>query len=170
MRLLIVNISNSSREQVQKAVSQLTACATEWKMIDATQLRIAPCQGCYHCMLVTPGECCIQDDAAELIKGVIWADNVVLIVDTALKYVDYKGKCTLERVFPLVNITVRFRDGEVLHTTRYDLSPGIAVVYTGEADCELLEQWLLRFGKNCNFRPLGVTSLLNAEEVCKWML
>ena len=170
MRLLIINISNRCREQVQAAVSQITACTPEWKMIDATQLRIMPCKGCCRCMLVTPGECCIHDDGPELIKGVIWADNIVLIVDTMLNFVDHKGKNVMDRLFPLVSMIFQPRDGEVFHVSRYDTAPGIAILDTGGADRELMELWLMRVAKNVNFRPLGIASLENSAEVCKWML
>lgn len=170
MRLLIVNVSAACSAQVNDTISMLTNSVADCQVLDAASMHIEPCRGCYVCMLKTPGRCCISDDTPELIQAWVQADTIVLIVDTTMDFVDFKGKNVVDRLFLLANIMLCYRDGEILHIPRYDNKPQIALLYTGRADLNLMSTWIKRIAKHLGATSLGAVPIANASEVCQWML
>lgn len=69
--------------------------------VDLTERKIAPCRGCYHCWVVTPGQCVLQDDMQELLREFIAAD--VVVCATPLYYYSSNSRMQmfLERTLPL---------------------------------------------------------------------
>lgn len=170
MSLLIVKSAVGNGPEIQNAIQKLTARALEFEVIDTNALCILPCKGCCTCMLSTPGECCIQDDNERLLKAYLQYDHIVFIVDTALNYIDHKAKNIIDRIFPLVSVLTRFHRGEILHIPRYETILRTAILYTGHADRELLNDWMIRFEKNMTGVSLGAFPIEEAEEVCKCIL
>lgn len=167
MSLLIVKSATGNDPEIQNAIRQLTAQTSTHQVIDTNALHILPCKGCCACMLSTPGECCIQDDNEQLLKAYLQYDHIVFIVDTALNYIDHKAKNIIDRIFPLVNVLTRFHQGEILHIPRYETVLRTAILYTGHADRELLNAWMIRFEKNMTGVSLGAYPMEDVEELCK---
>ena len=69
--------------------------------VDLTTKSIAPCSGCFHCWLATPGQCVHGDDMGGLLEQVIDAD--VLVCATPIYYFSMSShlKAFFERTFPL---------------------------------------------------------------------
>ncbi|MGD1086148.1 MAG: NAD(P)H-dependent oxidoreductase [Verrucomicrobiota bacterium] len=69
--------------------------------VDLTEQHILPCLGCYHCRLVTPGQCVHSDDMDPLLEQVLEAD--VIVCATPLYYFSMSStlKTFFERTFPL---------------------------------------------------------------------
>lgn len=69
--------------------------------VDLTTLNPSPCLGCYHCWLVTPGQCVHGDGMDEVLVHLLDAD--VLVCVTPLYYFAMSSylKIFFERTFPL---------------------------------------------------------------------
>lgn len=167
--MLVIKVASGNSPEIQNAIEKLTECTPEHKVIDASQMDIQPCRGCCKCMLDTPGVCCIRDDNETLLRAYLQYDDIVFIADTALHYIDYKAKNIIDRIFPLVNVLTRFHEGEILHLPRYDTTFRVALLYTGSADRDLLNLWMIRFQKNMSARSIGAYPMCEVEEVCQWI-
>ena len=170
MSLLVVSASTACSAQVNDTISALTNSVGEYQVLDLAAMHIEPCRGCYVCMLKTPGRCCIRDDTPELIRAWVQSDIIILIVDTALNFVDAKGKNVIDRLFLLANINLCYRDGEILHIPRYKRSPQLTLLYTGHADPNSMNIWIDRVAKHLHATSLGAMPITNASEVGQWIL
>lgn len=167
MGVLILNISQNTDGRVQKAIDLLTERVPDCRVIDTSIWNIQPCKGCCVCMVATPGQCVIRDDGNNLIKSILDHQQIVFIFDTALNFVDHRAKMTVDRMFPIANMELEFRNREILHKRRYDIAPELAILYTGKANRELMNQWLERIAQNLGAISLGAFPLEEVEEVCK---
>lgn len=168
MSLLIVNAATRT-QQVDYAVSLLKSHAVDYHVMDMNSLRLDGCKGCYVCMLVTPGKCCIRDDGEELLRQIVQHDHVVFLFDTALNFINHKGINLINRMFPLVSMVLEPRDREILHIPRYDTVPKIGFLYTGDADSELVNGWLTRVTVNYGASSMKARPIEDVAEVCQWI-
>ena len=86
------------------------------------QLQIKPCLGCFSCWNKTQGKCVIQDEMAEVLKKLLWAD--VTIWSFPLYYFNVPGhlKNLIDRQLPMV-LPFMVEDAENgSHPSRYDMS------------------------------------------------
>ena len=94
-------------------------------------MKIAHCMGCNQCWLKTPGVCAIKDDYESIIKKLVKADNLWIVSDTHFGFLDYRGKRVLDRIMPMLNMYIIFRDGWMRHQLRYH-SLNVGVIYKGD--------------------------------------
>jgi len=83
-------------------------------------LSISPCLGCFSCWNKTPGKCCIDDDMAQILEGMLWAD--VIIWSFPLYYFSVPGplKNLMDRQLPM-SLPFMNRESESGgHPSRYD--------------------------------------------------
>ena len=132
------------------------------EIIDTANMKIAHCMGCNQCWLKTPGVCAIKDDYETIIKKLVSADNVWLVSDTKFGFIDYRGKRILDRIMPMLNMYIVFRDGWMRHQLRYH-SLNVGVIYKGDGDQQMLEEWCNRTAANLGGRSLGVFALNEAS-------
>ena len=132
------------------------------EIIDAANMKIAHCMGCNQCWLKTPGVCAIKDDYETIVKKLVSADNVWLVSDTKFGFIDYRGKRILDRIMPMLNMYIVFRDGWMRHQLRYH-SLNVGVIYKGDGDQQMLEEWCNRTAANLGGRSLGVLALDKAS-------
>ena len=88
--------------------------------VDLAERNIRPCQGCYHCWLVTPGRCVQADDMSALLEQFLGAD--VIVCATPLYYFSMSSmlKIFFERTFPLAREGLtRSARGGLRNNTRY---------------------------------------------------
>jgi len=71
---------------------------------------------------------------------------------------DYKGKRMMDRIMPMLNMTIGFRDGWMRHELRYH-ALNIGLLYKGAADQALLEDWCKRTAANIGGHSLGAIPL-----------
>lgn len=69
----------------------------------------------------------------------------------------------MDRIMPLLNMYIEFRDGWMRHQLRYH-GLNIGVLYRGNGDQTLLEEWCKRCAMNLGGRSLGVKSLDKARK------
>lgn len=170
MSLLIVKATERDEPQVQRAIELLSRITPEYQVIDATQMDIRPCRGCYVCMLDTPGRCAIRDDYHMLLQAYVHADDIVFLFDTALDFVNHKAKNMIDRLFALVSILMQCTTGKIRHIPRYSDRFRIAVLYTGTADPNHMNLWVEMVADNMSGNSLGARPVEKAEEMCTWIL
>ena len=121
--------------------------------------------GCNNCWLKTPGVCAIKDDYEIIIKKLVTAENLWVVADTKFSFIDYRGKRVLDRVVPMLNMYIEFRDGWERHQLRYH-PLNFGVIYKGNGNRELLEEWSMRVARNMAGHSLGIISL-DKDEACE---
>ena len=128
------------------------------EIVNTADMKIAHCMGCNMCWLKTPGVCAIRDDYEIILKKLVAAENFWIVTDTKFGYVDYRGKRVLDRVVPMLNMYIEFRDGWERHQLRYH-PLNFGVIYKGDGNQELLEEWSMRVARNLAGHSLGVIAL-----------
>ena len=128
------------------------------KIIETNNLDIRHCIGCNVCWLKTPGRCAIKDDYEQIVRQMVDAKDIWLVTDTRFRFLDYRGKRIMDRIMPMLNMNIEFRDGWMRHQLRYH-ALNIGVLYRGEGDKELLEEWCERCAMNLGGQSLGVISM-----------
>ncbi len=119
-------------------------------------MNISHCIGCNYCWLKTPGVCAIKDDYEIILKKIIHSDQLWVISDTALGFLDHKGKNIFDRILPIATMYLRFVGDQMRHIPRYDGKTDIGIIYTGEPDREYLQRWSERTALNFDSRSRGV--------------
>lgn len=98
----------------------LRQTSAEIKDVDLTSEIIHPCLGCFHCWLVTPGQCIHSDAMGALLEDILSAD--VLVCATPLYFYSMSStlKMFFERTFPLAKEGLtRSAAGGLRNNTRY---------------------------------------------------
>lgn len=107
------------------------------------RMEIKPCLGCFSCWGRTPGKCCIEDDMAQVIQDILWAD--ITVWSFPLYYFTVPGalKNLIDRQLPMLLPFMEEREGQIGsggHPHRYDMSGKRTVVistcgfYTAEGN------------------------------------
>lgn len=130
----------------------------EVEVVDTSDMKIAHCMGCNQCWLKTPGICAIKDDYEKIIKKLVETENLWIVSDTRFGFLDYKGKRVMDRIMPMLNMTVCFRDGWMRHKLRYH-ALNIGLLYKGAADQAMMEDWCKRTAANIGGQSLGAIAL-----------
>ena len=153
--ILIVNTTadTSVTDELKKRMSK---CTTDFEVIEAESLKISHCIGCNYCWLKTPGECTIKDDYEMILKKVVHADQMWVVSDTALGFIDHKGKNVYDRMIPALTMYLKFYKGQLRHVPRYQKLPDIGLIYLGSADKAFLKRWNERAALNFMRKSLGV--------------
>ena len=160
MKTLVLNtLGNDYTEHIKALIKDKEA-----EIVDTTDMKIAHCMGCNHCFLKTPGICAIKDDYAQILKKLAHSDSLWLVSDTRFGFLDYKGKRVMDRILPMLNMDLCFRDGEMRHTLRYG-ALNVGVLYSGEGNQQLLDFWCYRSSANLGGHSLGAYSVNKTKEV-----
>ena len=141
----------------------------EYDIIEAGDMNISPCIGCNHCWLKTPGECSLKDDYVPILQKAVHAEQLWVISDTALGFINHKGKNIIDRIIPLATMYLHFVNKEMRHVPRYEKSPDIGIIYRGDADSGFLAHWCDRTALNLRSRSLGVYESHDVKEAAKCM-
>ena len=159
MKTLVLNtLGNDYTDQIKALIQD-----KEVEIIDTSDMKIAHCMGCNQCWLKTPGICAIKDDYEVILKKLVEADNLWIVSDTQFGFLDYKGKRLMDRIMPMLNMTVGFRDGWMRHELRYH-PLNIGLLYKGTADQTLMEDWCKRTAANIGGQSLGAIALTETPD------
>ena len=139
------------------------------EIVNTSDMKIAHCMGCNQCWLKTPGVCAIKDDYESILKKLVKADNLWLVSDTRFGFLDYKGKRMMDRIMPMLNMTIGFRDGWMRHELRYH-ALNIGLIYKGSADQAMLEDWCKRTAANIGGHSLGAIPLTDTTDTASTTL
>lgn len=133
------------------------------RIVNTASMKISHCMGCNQCWLKTPGVCAINDDYKQIIRQLADAQNLWLVTDTKFGFLDYRGKRVMDRIMPMLNMYIEFRDGWMRHQLRYQ-ALNVGVIYKGDGDQELLQEWSERCAMNLGGKSLGAVSLEKARK------
>ena len=134
----------------------------DMEVINTSNMKIAHCMGCNLCWLKTPGICAIKDDYEGIIKKLVGAENLWLVSNTRFGFIDWRGKRVMDRIVPMLNMYVEFRDCLERHELRYH-PLNFGLLYKGEADRQFLEEWSQRVASNLGGQSLGVIKMKEGE-------
>lgn len=153
--ILIINTTSdtSVTEELEKHAGE---AGVQLKIMEAGSMNISHCIGCNYCWLKTPGECAVKDDYDQIIKEIIRADQMWVISDTALGFIDHKGKNIFDRILPILTMYLKFKNGQMRHVMRYDKRADLGIIYKGGPDRAFLERWIKRAALNVDSKALGV--------------
>ena len=124
------------------------------EVIDTSDMKIAHCMGCNQCWLKTPGICAFKDDYETILKKLVQADNLWIVSDMRFGFLNYNGKRVMDRIMPMLNMTLDFRDGWMRHDLRYH-ALNIGLLYKGVAEKAMMEDWCKRTAANIGGHSLG---------------
>ena len=162
MKTLVLNtLGKEVSEQIR---TLLPKSGGEMEIVDTSDRKIAHCMGCNQCWLKTPGLCAIKDDYEEIIRKLVEADHLWIVSDTRFGFLDYKGKRVMDRIMPMLNMTVGFRDGWMRHELRYH-ALNIGLLYKGTASQMMMEDWCKRTAANIGGRSLGAIALQSSSVI-----
>lgn len=133
------------------------------RIISTAGMTIHHCIGCNQCWLKTPGQCAIDDDYKQIVQQLVGAQNLWLVTDTRFGFLDYRGKRVMDRIMPMLNMNIEFRNGWMRHQLRYH-ALNIGLLYQGKGDQSILEDWCKRCAMNLGGHSLGVISLDKARK------
>ena len=156
MTLVLNTLESSDCSEQIKAL--LAGEDENFEIVNTADMKIAHCMGCNMCWLKTPGVCAIRDDYEIILKKLVAAENFWIVADTKFGFVGYRGKRVLDRVVPMLNMYIEFRDGWERHQLRYH-PLNFGVIYKGDGNQELLEEWSMRVARNLAGHSLGVFAL-----------
>ena len=128
------------------------------EIVNTSDMKIAHCMGCNQCWLKTPGICAIKDDYENILKKLVKADSLWLVSNTQFGFLDYKGKRVMDRIMPMLNMPIGIRDGWMRHELRYH-ALNIGLLYKGDADQAMMEDWCKRTAANIGGHSLGAIAL-----------
>ena len=167
---MIVIVNTTSDEAITDTIKQqLAACKVEAEIIEASNLNISHCIGCNHCWLKTPGECSVKDDYEEILKKIVHADQLWVISDTALGFINHKGKNIFDRVIPIITMNLCFKKKEMRHVKRYKKNANVGLIFKGEADGDFLNRWMERVALNLGSKSLGAFKYEEVKEALSCM-
>ena len=141
----------------------------EAEIVEAGDKKISHCIGCNYCWLKTPGICSIKDDYEEILKKIIKADQLWVISDTALGFIDHKGKNIFDRILPIATMYLKFEGDQMRHVARYDKKTDVGLIVTGEADMDYLRKWTVRCALNFESDSLGAYAKESVKEAVSCM-
>jgi len=147
-------------DEIDTLVSNM---GNEVEKIKTSGMNISHCLGCNQCWLKTPGVCAIKDDYEKIVRKLVGAQNLWIVSDTRFGFLDYRGKRVMDRIMPMLNMNIEFRDGWMRHQLRYH-TLNVGVIYKGKGDQQLLDEWCERAADNLGGHSLGATALIGGKE------
>lgn len=95
---------------------------TQVRELTVGSMEIKPCLGCFACWSKTPGKCCIRDDMADVIGGMLWAD--VILWSFPLYYFSVPGplKNLMDRQLPMAQPFMVSDAESGGHPARFDMT------------------------------------------------
>jgi len=133
--------------------------------VNTDDCKIGHCIGCTHCWLKTPGVCAVKDDWEMLFKKILKSDIVIFLTEAKLGFVSYKMKNIVDRIIPIATPYTVLHKGEIRHVKRYDMTPDMGLIYSGDGDKEFLSEWLARVTLNFFAKSLGVYNIEESEDI-----
>ncbi len=83
-------------------------------------LNVGDCLGCFGCWIKTPGNCVIDDDAAEIIQKMPLSDLIVYVSPVVFGGYSYELKKVLDRQISGILPFFKKVNGELHHPQRYE--------------------------------------------------
>ena len=106
----------------------LTKKGCKTQAIQLSEVNIAPCHGCFHCWIKTPGECIYKDYGRETTKMFVQSDLIITI--TPVTFGGYSSilKKAIDRIIPSILPFFTQIKGETHHEARYEKHPRFLMI------------------------------------------
>jgi len=120
---------NTVAELIYESFNQaLTKSGCNTQVIQLDNVEIAPCKGCFHCWIKTPGECIRNDYGRETTK--MFVQSNLLIAITPITFGGYSSilKKAFDRIIPSMLPFFTRIQGETHHQARYEQYPRIIMI------------------------------------------
>ena len=109
--------------------------------------KIAPCQGCFGCLIRTPGICLIDDDGREVAKKAVQSDLMVFVSPVTFGGYSSDLKKAVDRLFLQILYPFFMKiNGEFHHKPRYARYPcliGLGVLSKSDEEGERIFKTLV---------------------------
>ncbi len=167
---MTVIVNTTDNKDITKILEKnLFGRSLEYEIFEASDMHISHCRGCNFCWLKTPGVCAIKDDYEKILKELPRASQLWVISDTALGFLNHKGKNIFDRILPLLTMNLEFRDKVMRHVMRYDNRLDIGIIYQGGIDKDYMIRWNKKITDNMKSKPIGVFDVGDIMEATKCM-
>jgi multimeric flavodoxin WrbA len=151
--------------QLAMLEKSLTAHGNSVKTITLREKNIGDCIGCYACWLKTPGICAQKDDQAEVLKGYVWADFVIVASPLIMGFVSALAKKMTDRLIPLVHPYLRMNEDRMSHYSRYQKSFSSCLLLDAQPDEETKEILGKIFSNAAFIRSVDENTEVIADEI-----
>ncbi|HAP42479.1 MAG: hypothetical protein A2087_02815 [Spirochaetes bacterium GWD1_61_31] len=140
--ILIYDSGDSGAGRVRQLLERAAGAASEpLTVLDASELKLKACIGCFGCWIKSPGICVLKDDGGpDYLRRLVAADRVVFA--SAVRWGSYGSgvKYCADRMLPLLHPYFRRVYGRMHHRLRYgryprSLAVGFGAANAAEADC-----------------------------------
>lgn len=143
--------------------------AAHWDVTDLrlSELKIAPCIGCFGCWIKTPGVCVIDDAGRDVAKAIVQSDLVVYLTPILFGGYSYELKKALDRSIPIISPMFMKVRGEIHHKKRYARYPRVLALGWMEKlalDAEELFQSVVQRNAINMHAPKAVSSVFESSE------
>lgn len=91
-------------------------------IVDMIKKNVKPCLGCFRCWKGESGECVIHDDQKEIMDEYKEADIVIYSFPLYSYAMPSHLKAFVDRLIPFNKMTMKEKDGRMVHVPRVDLS------------------------------------------------
>ncbi len=162
--MLTVLCSNVNRRIRSRVLRTLEDEGVPFRCHDLDEERFAPCQGCFNCWVVHPGQCKASDHANEVMRDAIAADGLVWLTRPRFGAWDPLAKGALDKTIGLLSPFFGNVEGETHHLRRYRRYPQWAVLaettrHDDPGDFEAFETLVRRNALNLHCRSPLVTEV-----------
>ena len=140
-------------------------------VIDLIKKNIKPCLGCFKCWKNESGECIQSDDQKEIMDEYKEADIVIYSFPLYSYAMPSHLKAFVDRLIPFNKMTMKEKDGHIVHVPRVDLSHQKLLFIAGcgfpnfEGNFDGLDIMIKnKFGKKAETIYVSECPMLNEEE------
>jgi multimeric flavodoxin WrbA len=139
----------------------------EAELVKLEETEIAWCRGCFHCWILTPGQCIIGDTGNEIARKFMNSKLAILLTPVTFGGYSANLKRILDRLIPNFSGLCTQHQGETHHVKRYSNYPVLAVLgIQSSPDSEAAAIFSqLAHRNSLNFYPDGYVSHVFLESL-----
>lgn len=142
----------------------------EVEIIDVIDKNIGPCLGCFGCWKLNEGRCVQNDDMNTILDKIKQSDIIIWSFPLYFYGMPSHIKAVLDRTLPLVKMSMKSMNGQIVHDALVDMSNKQYVVLSGcgfphwEGNFDsLIKQCQNSFKRNLTMICVPETPMLNVK-------
>lgn len=168
MNILIINMFPENDPASNQVIEKIKQTNNKCTIINVYNETVHSCKGCYLCWFQTPGICFQKDICEDILKAYLKNDIVIYMTKTTLGTIHFKTKNVIDRVsFCSITPMDEYKENETFHVCRYNKKYHIGIIYSGDANYELLNSWVNRWALNISSTSIGAHHISNIERLLK---
>ncbi|MBR3927814.1 MAG: flavodoxin family protein [Clostridia bacterium] len=136
MKVLVLNGSPKAKSDTMRMTrSFLEGFAAKENcdiaIVDVIKKEVRPCMGCFMCWKNGDGRCVQKDDQNDILIEILQSDVIIWSFPLYTYSVPSHLKAVIDRLIPLVKLSMHEENGRVQHDALFDLSKKRFVVISG---------------------------------------